>query len=445
MTPRSEGWLVVPLDDRPCCYRFPQQLASVQLPPRELLGHFQQPGDCDAVLDWLQQQAPDAPGAVIALDMVAWGGLVASRHPDGSLEDATRRLQRLRHLPLQRRLAFQTILRNAPTQTNANEMAWAERIVEASARNDRESLRDLPLQFVERYFATRARNAELGHRTLEILADTDYLTFALDDSRTAGWNLAELHSLGEVNHTPGTDETTLLLLVRALRPGNSLDVVWSDAGLEQLQGSYEDRPLGRLLQAQLTAAGVQADRGNSGERQLWLYGRPGARTTPEARFQADGVEVDRLWLDRLEHSLDAGHQVTLVDCSFANGGDLQLGQALLDRQLWGRLHGYAAWNTLGNRLGTGIACALLDPSERAGFLLERVADDLLYQARWRWRAAQQIGHPGLTLTPQEVSALQADLVPAWMDDLQPYAQQIAPGCTLQATFPWSRLFEVEFS
>ena len=81
-------WAFVPLDDRPCCLDFPARLAPVLLPPVELLGRFQQPGRGAELVEWLAIQ--DVAGAVVSLDMVAWGVLVASRHPASDLQQALR-------------------------------------------------------------------------------------------------------------------------------------------------------------------------------------------------------------------------------------------------------------------------------------------------------------------------------------------------------------------
>jgi hypothetical protein len=434
------SWLLVPLDDRPCCWRFPQQLAPVQVPPREILGRFQQPGDSEAVLQWLRAKAPSAQGCLLSLDMISWGGLVGSRQAQRSLPAARERLGRLADIP-GRKLAYQTILRNAPTQTTADEMHWAELLVQLSeSLGEDERLRtQIPETVLSSYLATRARNAELYSFVREL--DLEYLLFALDDSRTRGWNLQELQSLGDVPNIPGTDETALLLMIRALAPGHAIALNWCDDAVKSYQGAYEDRPLVELVGAQLRAASLQVNQ--AATQQLWIYGRVSG-PQPEARWQTPGY-VNEEWLERLVHTLDQGSEVVLVDVSFANGGDLSLARALLDRGLWARLRGYAAWNTLGNRVGTGLANLVLPVPDAAQFLLERICDDLLYQARFRWDAAELLGHPGLQLTETELAVVSAEVFPRLLEELQPYAEQVGRSPDLVLSLPWSRLFEVEIT
>ncbi len=74
----------IALDDRPCNRLFPQQLAAISgtrllMPPREHLGWYTRPGNCDAIADWLARCHADR--FVVSADMLCYGGLVASRTP----------------------------------------------------------------------------------------------------------------------------------------------------------------------------------------------------------------------------------------------------------------------------------------------------------------------------------------------------------------------------
>jgi len=461
-------WLLIPLDDRPCCWQFAQQLTGetefthplpspsqegetrvahplpspsqegetrVIIPPRALLGHFQTPGDSEAILDWLDERAPQAEGAVVAIDMITWGGLVASRHPAGDLKQARARLQRLREIRERHQLktlAFQTIMRNAPTQVRAEDQRFAELMVQFSQDPENQELRQqIPPQLLHEYMRVRQRNLRIYRDLVQDAWEFDYLVFALDDSKTAGWNLQELASLGEVNSLPGTDETALLLLTRALARQRKIQVDWSHRELPHLQGLYEDRPAGAVLEAQMRAAGLEQ---GSSNLQLWLYGRPGF-PQQEARYQQT-CPVDSLWLQHLATALEAGIRVVLVDLTFANGGDLSLAEALNLRGLWPKLAGYTAWNTLGNRVGTGLATLTLEP--RPDFLAQRIADDLLYQAEFRWKAAQMLGHDGLALNSQEVEQVEREIFPLLHQRLQDFIEG-----DFQFRLPWNRLFEIE--
>src|SRR5579871_3749721 len=77
----------VPLDDRPVTLQLPRMLGaiagvSVIVPPATNLGHYLEPGKPDAILAWLaSNETADAGAFVTSLDMLVYGGLVASRVP----------------------------------------------------------------------------------------------------------------------------------------------------------------------------------------------------------------------------------------------------------------------------------------------------------------------------------------------------------------------------
>src|ERR1039457_190873 len=75
----------IPMDDRPATAQFPQATAAIcgvhlEMPPPQLLGHFTKPGDADAIGQWLLSLDTQGLSAVVvSSDMLAYGGLVASR------------------------------------------------------------------------------------------------------------------------------------------------------------------------------------------------------------------------------------------------------------------------------------------------------------------------------------------------------------------------------
>jgi hypothetical protein len=134
--------LFIPLDDRPPCLQFTQQIglignADVISPPKELLGKFTKAGQSDKIIGWLKQQDLTSFGAaIVSLDMLAYGGLVASRAFNLEAKVATERAAIMRELrksaPGLRIYAQSVIMRLAPTSDGKNDAyradltAWAE-------------------------------------------------------------------------------------------------------------------------------------------------------------------------------------------------------------------------------------------------------------------------------------------------------------------------------
>ena len=75
--------LLIPLDDRPPCLQFPVRMgaigdAEIVTPPRELLGRFTEFGQSEAIIEWLKKQNLNSfDAAIVSVDMLAYGGLVA--------------------------------------------------------------------------------------------------------------------------------------------------------------------------------------------------------------------------------------------------------------------------------------------------------------------------------------------------------------------------------
>src|SRR4028119_1270015 len=122
---------LLPLDNRPCNTRFPQQIAPIGgddllLPPDTLLGLFNTPGKPDALCRWLEG-LPDVRALIVSVDMLAYGGLVASRHTFTSESEALARLEALKRFRAARPdtpiLAFNILMRLAVTMDSAAAVA----------------------------------------------------------------------------------------------------------------------------------------------------------------------------------------------------------------------------------------------------------------------------------------------------------------------------------
>lgn len=87
------GILLVPLDSRPPCTQFVAQLAAiggkpVLMPPSEYLDHYKTPAKQKQVREWFLEHAKSSDTAIVSVDMLIHGGLLASRLSAGSEVDA---------------------------------------------------------------------------------------------------------------------------------------------------------------------------------------------------------------------------------------------------------------------------------------------------------------------------------------------------------------------
>jgi len=493
---------LVPLDDRPCNRLFPVQLAEIVglelvLPPRELLGWFTTPGDCDGVAAWLR----DGPAehAVVSLDMLCYGGLVAARSAEVEAEAAMARLESLRALKLAHpdltllasnclpRLGMTVASAEAvPVHTDLVEYAMladrVERLGEEEARPELDAVSArLGPDLIARYRAVRRRNHELSRAALRLVADgvLDYLALVQEDAAPVGLHLGEQETLRQdaaqlgiadrVALHPGADEIGLVLMARhcnvasGVTPRLCPDYA-SDAGSRVIP-RYEDRPLRDTVQGTLRAAGAEAAPPMGADAILFLHTpvgeqRESSEAPPPGQAPTNAMQSESM-AERIGFAAEAGLIVGVADVMYANGGDPELIGALERSGAGQKLRGYAGWNTSSNTLGTAVAQLCLEVlaarekrDARAAshrFLACRLADDYLYQTCVRPRAIAQAAAQGadqFALGDQAATLEQyvrQELVPA-ADSL--YASVIgAPlaelGAELKVSLPWRRLFEVE--
>ena len=87
----------LPLDERPCNYHFAGRIAEgsgldVINPAPHVLGEKKKPADFGLVREFLLDNAKDADGYVLSLDMLLYGGIIPSRLHHLSEEELTSRL-----------------------------------------------------------------------------------------------------------------------------------------------------------------------------------------------------------------------------------------------------------------------------------------------------------------------------------------------------------------
>jgi hypothetical protein len=493
---------VVPLDDRPVNLSFLPLLAAtggveVSLPPRDLLGRFLQPGDPEAVLAWLAATLADVDAVVVSLDMLAYGGLVASRTPVVAHDLALKRLAVLREVLAQHpgvvALAFSVIMRLTITGADAATRAAGRDIFTYSILRDRvERLGEagaaaelaqvtghIPPAILAAYLQARARNHAINLAALDLAADgvLAYVALVQEDTAPVGLHFSEQAALvaraqGRVAPEcwalyAGTDEAAQTLLARAALRADGLPFPvaarFRAEAAARHPARFEDVALIETVRRQIGAVGGTWDPG----------GLPvGIHTfsPPQADlFDWAGLEHPT-WEAALAHFpppenrdwwMQAPPAIAVADVAYCNGGDPHLLASLCAHGHLPALWGYAGWNTAGNTLGTTLAMtalrlvgeargdtpAMTQAARRA--LLVRVLDDALYQPIVRGWVAAQVEESGLSplnladATPRVSAQVNACLQTLWHDLTLRYPVLGVLDEPFVADLPWGRLFEVD--
>lgn len=503
---------VVPLDDRPVCLQYPEMLArlahaEVVSPPVGVLGRFTTPGDTEAIARWLRAQDWRTIDALlVSIDMLTYGGLVASRVHAVDVETALARLGVLGELrnanPALPIYGFSVLMRLAPTADGSNEAyreqlaRYAELARGASTPQEQRELSALSAQVPaparQDYLRTRARNRRVNVAAVDLAARKvlDYLVVSQDDAKPRGLHLADraevVAAIGDrgvasrVGVQPGADEVAMLLLARAVLHSRGLTptvrTVYSSERARTMVAPYEDRQLHETVSFQVAAAGASVAQAASVDADLDLY-------VFASRHEAD---VPVSFASRIAEDIKRGARAIVADVD--PKGDVQgaspvFTEALLAVRAFPSLYGYASWNTAGNTIGTAVPHGLLawagaqlmtrctSPAfqaladAQATFMLHRLLNDYAYQGVERPALnarLRQAGHSTLWLKDHAgdvASGLQTTLAPKLSEYARQFASVYVPPAPrptdvavqvgeprdLRVRLPWDRTFEASIT
>jgi hypothetical protein len=477
--------VLVPLDDRPVTLQLPVMLGEIAgrrvvAPPRALLGRYLQPGHPDAILAWLNADAPRAGDYVFSSDMLAYGGLIASRVPGTSYQDAYFRLraverirQRFPGAPIS---VFGTIMRLAPTGVPnlgdaarffAPYPAWQylqqyanlHDPLEPDEAADAMRLRALigePL--LNAYLQTRARNYGVDHTliAMTVRGDIDRLVLGQDDAKPYGLHVPELRALQayanamapqRISIEAGADELGMALVARALVRG---------AGLRPRVGVLYSTPLGATYQDPLEFTSI----GETVDRLIDLCGGERDDEHPQillaVRLPGTGPQLD----DAFFAQVRGRASVAVADLSFEEGYAVQdaFAHRLLASGIASELDAYAGWNTAANTVGTALAEAFAAAAGRKlgtynalahqTFTFVRFVDDVAFHDRVRPDLNAWLGEQGITdhtyLVPDAAAAAAARNTAELWVQAQVLLAQLYPDmhiAAIEITLPWDRTFE----
>ncbi len=464
----------------------------VVTPPRALLGRYLEPGDPPGLARWLRDEAPaDASAFIVSTDMVAYGGLIASRAPGVAANVAQTRLRDLAALRAQRPQAafslFGTVMRLAPTGVPAVGAAATffaagdpvEQLTQYANLPDppqTDEQRALAARLAQRlggvldaYLATRARDRSVDLFALQLTAAGafDRIVIGQDDAGPVGLHLRDVAALRgfatrwiapeRAAIEPGADELGMVLtaaeLARETKLVPRVRVRYSRADGAAVQDPLEFGPVDATIEAIVRACGA---RRVSGPGDIDLFVRvPATSAADEARF-VDAIAA--------EAGAPAGPRPAVADLTFLAENDLPqqraLTEALIARGVAGTIDAFASWNTTANTIGTALpeAIAVLagrttggyDATAHAQFMLDRYADDYGFHGFVRPQLNADLSAAGVAdhtyLLPDAAtfaaSANRAALWPRALDLLRSiYPRYRDMGLTI--TLPWDRTFETE--
>jgi len=481
------------MDDRPVTAELPVMLGriagiQVEAPPQPLIGRFLDPGHSDDLIAWLNHEAakPQTHAFVVSTDMLAYGGLTASRVPGATYADAVFRLRALARLRLESPSAwigaFGTVMRLAPTGIPAGTPFFAAypiwpylqqyaNLHDPPLPNETASAEHLQALIGEpalnAYLATRARDLAVDRLLLQMTAKgvIDRLVLGQDDAGPVGLHVREVALLqselaganlsNRASIEPGADELGMALVAHAIARAATwtprISVRYSTPAGALYQDPIEYAPISAAIDALIGVCGGVRDDSAS---EIVLYVRVPGTTSSE----------DDALMASMANDVDQGRSVALADLSYLTSYHDQaaFAQRLLGSGLASRLDAYASWNTNANTAGTALAEAIAAGAGRRlhsynalahrTFTFVRFVDDYAFHDEVRPQLNATLAAEGITdhtlLPPAAAAAIaQLDRSLLWNDAVV-ILSQLDPSYHIAAisiALPWNRTFETSIT
>ena len=492
--------LMLPLDERPCNYGFPQIMPKagfeILMPPIELMGLKKRPADTDKIADWLMENAKDCDLLILSMDTLIYGGLIPSRLHHDSVEFLNQRGNLVYKLkktyPNLRIFAFQTIMR-CPFYSLSDEEpdyyatygAQIHKYGRYTHKNrlgilTQEELTEfeqikgiIPKDVLNDFESRRNTNLKVLFNTLKMVKDKtiEACVIPQDDSAPYGYTsmdqevvrefLRENNLILQVPVYPAADDTGFTMLNRAVNDyygyKPKVFVYYASTKGATVIPSFEDRIIDATIKNQIYAAGmlrvyslVEADillAVNIGGEMLYL---------PKKEQMVVPYDIERNfaeYIEQIKYALSLGKVVGVGDVAHPTGADLELMSILKSEDLLLKIHGYASWNTSSNTLGTVLCqCGLYfhgkDEKGNKQFLIHRYYDDVGYCTHTR-TFIDETAVPQNGCTVFKLDGVNGKCVAAARTELIRYMNENYPQISkyvkdVKVSSPWNRTFEMEF-
>lgn len=498
--PVQEQLLLVPLDSRPPCTLMAQdlgRLASIDviLPPKELLDNYRTPANREKLSSWLSHNAGNCP-AVISGDLLIHGGLLASRLPQGTVNDEQNFLKLLQEMLsgeditvfsiIPRLLVSDNLLPDAWYQWHLMRYSTLRDIVEQfgdypSTAQLEEIKNKIPQEILQKYNVLYSTNDSFNKQLAALCAAKNYtLVIGQDDSQPFGLpNRNRTHAEAYMRRaglssasttTCGADEIAQMLIARRFcqinnyKPKFYIKYTTGSASTAIMPYMAVTAEAALLDKIKFTGGTLTQ---NINEADVILYVHCGSSKEPANEKMAQ----------KLQTLLNSGKHVAVIDASEDYESSQMLLPVLLANNVTiNKLVSYSAWNTFGNAAGTAVAQSAIFTGQlkrlpkhllpalyahNLNFTVARLLDDYSYQKLLHHHLSTTLTLRGQApanlndsykifaeniiegfIYNEKRSLLYTNLglTPFYSDGINEY---YLTGINAEAKLPWNRIFEIE--
>ena len=404
----AEKILLIPLDSRPFCTKTVADAAriasiDVVMPPSSMMDFFTVAGEVDRLRSWTLEHIGEVDAALLSIDQLTAGGLMASREKILSVAEIEGLIDFLielrRRAPTKKIYAFSILPRHLPPAAIENYhqrralmeysrlMLRAERETEALLELER-----LILPANKRLYFDRFRRSEWLNKNLIGLTNVgviDRLVIGCDDSEPHSFQNLLVRRLskkivgGDIFITHGADEIAAVLLAKHIVGARKLKI---KVEYNERAAAYRVMP---YMSVTVGAAVVEEIKLLGGE--IVSAGEDFTLVVSVNRSDKKTRRARRALADEIGLKIARRERIALVDLSVHFDGDETLLPVMIERGVAiNGLLAYSSFNTTGNAIGCALSEAAItmavlergEPTkvlgENINFLTGRVIEDQFY-------------------------------------------------------------------
>ncbi|MCR5757187.1 MAG: DUF4127 family protein [Selenomonas sp.] len=382
--------LLVPLDGRPPCKQFvidAGAIAGFQIttPPSELQDYYSAPGDTKGMRLWLAENIKNKEAALISIDQLLYGGLLAAREKEAPLPQQEELIDFLRQLhrenPTVPLLAFSILPRQTPQDTidgyqERKDLLAYSRLkgqqasgltIDKTELNRLESV--IPAESMEKYLGHFAENEILNKKLIALVKEgvLTELVLGQDDGEEYSIPNIEKKHLQEyikaenlpaekVTLTHGADEIALTMLAAFNNTVHhycpKIYIAYNHTDTPNLVMPYMAIDIQKTAQEKIALlGGRETDSAATADYILYLSAND---------YEKDMSGSRQANVQKLKALTAQGKSIALVDLSkHFTAQETLLPLLLAEDYPLNALTAYAGWNTTSNAIGTAVASASL--------------------------------------------------------------------------------------
>lgn len=504
--PIASSTIVIPLDDRPPCTKFVSDLGllastKIILPPKPLLGNYNQPAQREMLQNWLLNNSQDAATNIIASDLLIHGGLIGSRIPIGTTEDEKKFLNFIETLHqkstgtkfyvysiIPRLLIADQLIPDSWWQWHLMRWAALQDIQDTfgdpvSFRELQNYVEEIPPEIIGKYTTLYGNNNKFNQLLLDTALKNNFemVVIGQDDGQPFGLpNRNRNHALFYLEHnnlleryhtTRGADELGCLLLSadsnRKWQYKPNVYVEYSSPRIADMTMPFMSCSVGETVFEKINIIGGKTvDSPEMADFILFVHcGDEFTTNLTDSAERLKTLVADEIPVALVDLSTNYDASETLFPHLISNDTPIV------------RLAAFAGWNTVSNSIGTAVAQASIFTGQKQRlpsselpslyalnlkFNLERFFDDWVYQKTLHHKTSKllkirEIDPCFLGYDQEKVGLFIKNELMGYKNILfrtnlcrYPFYQDAEKKYYLSAidldlTLPWERIFEIQLT